>query len=191
MGHTTSSRPAWHRPVWLGLLVAISAALTTWFACVTPFVAFSVIAATTPTRRDALFVSVASWLANQAVGYGALHYPWTTNSIAWGAAIGVAALVGTFVAQWSVARLQRLRPSLQALAAFVSAFVVYESALYAVAVSALGGTRGFALSIVSRVLVINAVTLLGLYGLTQLAGVVGVVARRAGRVSSATIRVES
>ena len=40
----------WFRPVWLGLLVTISAAITVVFTCVTPFAAFAVIAAATVSR---------------------------------------------------------------------------------------------------------------------------------------------
>lgn len=185
MAHMTSDRAAWQRPVWLGLLIVASAALTTWFACVTPFVAFGVIAAMTLTRRDALLVTVAAWVANQAAGYGVLHYPWTTNSIAWGLAIGAAAVLGTLVAEWIVVRLQGIRSLLQVLTGFVSAFVVYELGLYAVAVSVLGGTMGFAASIVGQVLIVNTVTLLGLYGLNQLVAGPGFARRRAGRVSPA------
>jgi hypothetical protein len=181
----TSSEATWRRPLWLGLLIGVSGALTTVFACITPFVAVGVIAAMTLSRRAALCLTVAAWLANQAVGYGVLHYPWTTNSVAWGLALGGAAVVATLTAQWVVARLSAARSPIQALAAFVSAFAVYELGLYALGVSVLGGTRGFAPSIVGQVLVVNAVTLLGLYGLNQLAAVVGLVGRRAARVSPA------
>jgi hypothetical protein len=34
------------------------------------------------------------WLANQAIGFGLLHYPWTASSFGWGVTIGVAALAG-------------------------------------------------------------------------------------------------
>ena len=132
----------------LPLLIAASAALSTWFACITPFAAFGVIAATTLSRRNALGLTVAVWLANQAVGFGVLHYPWTGDSVAWGVAIGGAAVIGTLTAQWTIARLGSSRSPVQVLAAFVSSFALYELALYAVAVFSLGGTRAFAAPIV-------------------------------------------
>src|SRR5215467_3534558 len=95
----------WFRPVWLGLLVTISAAITTVFTCVTPFAAFAVVAAATVSRRDAVMLAVALWLTNQAVGFGLLYYPWTASTFAWGAALGVAAVIGALAALWTFARL--------------------------------------------------------------------------------------
>src|SRR5262249_27309748 len=85
----------WFRPVWLGFLVLISAAITIVFPCVAPFAAFGVIATLTVPRRDTVMLAAALWLANQAVGFGLLHYPWTASTLAWGGALGVAAVVGT------------------------------------------------------------------------------------------------
>lgn len=60
-----------------------------------------------------------------------------------------------------------------------SSFALAELALYAVAVSRLGGTRGFTAPIVGQVLVANAATLVGLYGLNQVVTVAtGYLARR-------------
>jgi len=172
------------RLAWLLLLIAASAALTTWFACITPFVAFAVIAATTLPHRSALCLTVAVWLANQAVGYGVLHYPWTVDSAAWGVAIGGATAIGVLTAYWTAARLRSLRSPVRTLAAFVSAFALYELTLYAVAVSILGGTRAFAPGIVAQVFLVNTVTFVGLYGLNQLAATVGVLNQRRRALAS-------
>jgi hypothetical protein len=167
MRQTTSNKARWQSLTWLSLLIAASAALTTWFACITPFVAFGVMAATTLSRRNALGLTVAVWLANQAVGFGLLHYPSTGTSVAWGVAIGGAAVIGTLTAQWAIGRLGSSRSAVQAIAAFVSAFALYELALYVVALSILGGTRAFAAPIVGQVLVVNTAAFIGLYGLNQ------------------------
>lgn len=173
-----TSTNVWLRPLWLGLLIATSAGLTTVYTCITPFAAFAVIAATTLSRRHALAVTVAVWLANQAVGFGVLHYPWTGKTFAWGLAIGAAALVGTLTAQWTVARLGSLRSPARTLAGFVSAFALYQLALYAAAVSMLGGTGAFAPRIIGQVLLVNAVTFVGLFGLSELVEAAGSLARR-------------
>jgi hypothetical protein len=86
-----------------------------------------------------------------------------------GIAIGAAAVLGTLVAHWTVARLGAFRSSVQVLAAFVPAFALYQLTLYAVAVSILGGTAAFVPEIVGRVFLVNAVTLVGLYGLNRVA----------------------
>jgi hypothetical protein len=155
-------------PLWLALLIGASAALTTSYTCITPFAAFAVIAATTLSRGHAVLLTVGLWLVNQAVGFGVLGYPWTATTLAWGVAIGAAAVLGTLAAHWTVGRLVAFRTPARALAAFAAAFVVYEVALYVAAVSALGGTEAFAPQIVGQVLVVNAATFVGLYGLGQL-----------------------
>jgi len=158
----------WFPPLWLALLTAISAVLTTVYTCITPFAAFAVVAATTLSRRQAVGLTVAVWLANQAVGFGALSYPWTARTLAWGVAIVAAAVIGTLAAQWTVRQFDSFRAPVRAVAAFVSAFALYQLALYAAAATTLGGTGAFVPSIIVRVLVVNALTLVGLVGLHQL-----------------------
>jgi hypothetical protein len=158
----------WFSPLWLGLLVAASATFTVVYTCITPFAAFAVIAAMTLSRGRAVGAIVAVWLADQAVGFGVLSYPWTARTFAWGVAIGAAAVIGTLAAQWTVHRLDAFRAPVRVVAAFVSAFALYQLALYAVAATTLGGGGAFAPSIVGRVLVLNALSLVGLAGLHQL-----------------------
>jgi hypothetical protein len=186
MGPTALPEAAWLRRVWLGLLIAASAALSTVFTCITPFAAFAVIGATSLSRWSAVGLTVVLWLANQAVGYGVLHYPWNANSFAWGVAIGGAAVIGTLAAQWTVARLGAFRSAVQVLVAFGPAFALYQLTLYAVAVSILGGTGAFVPRIVGQVFLVNTVTLVGLYGLDQLlASARSLTRRRSASVSPA------
>ena len=173
MRSMTSTEAAWLRPLWLGLLVVAGAALTTAFACITPFAAFAVIGAISLSRWNAACLTVVLWLANQAVGYGVLHYPWNAKSLAWGVTIGAAAVIGTVAAHWTLGRVRSLITPMQALAAFVAAFGVYQLTLYVVAVSLLGGTGAFVPQIIGQVLLVNAVTLVGLYGLDQLVAIAG------------------
>ena len=178
----------WFREVWLGLLVAISAAITVVFTCVTPFVAFAVIAAVTGSRRDAVMLAVALWFTNQAVGFGLLRYPWTASTLAWGAALGVAAVAGTLAALWALRRLGSLRPLARSSAAFLVAFVAYQLTLFAAAATWLGGTEMFAPGIVAQVLLINAVTLAGLFALRQVvAGAALLIRRRRAQASPAPL----
>jgi len=169
---------AWRRHSWLGLLIAASAALSLVFTCITPFAAFAVIGATSLSRWNAVRLTVVLWLANQAVGFGVLDYPWTARTFAWGVAIGGSAVVGTLAAQWAVVRLGAFRPWVQALGAFVPAFALYQLTLYAVAVSILGGAGAFVPEIVGRVFVVNALTLACLHGLNQLVAAAGYSALR-------------
>lgn len=189
MRSMTSADLVWLRLLWPGLLVALGAALTTVFACITPFAAFAAIAATSPSRAQAVGLAVALWLANQAVGYGVLHYPWNAGSVAWGVAIGAAAVLGTLAAEGSLRRLTAFGAPARSLVAFLAAFVTYQLALYAAAVTALGGTGAFAPRIVGQVLLVNAVALVGLYGLEQLRAGVHAAAKRRRQATVAPARL--
>ena len=185
MRSPSSSEASWLRPLWIAALIAAISVLTTIFACITPFAAFGVIAATAVSHRRALWLTAALWLANQAAGFGVLHYPWTVTTVAWGVAIGAAAVLGTLTASTALRRLLSLAAPLRVLAAFVAAFAAYELTLYAVALGVLGGTGAFSPLIVGQVLIVNAVTLVGLYGLDQLVvGLEAAVGRRRGALAS-------
>jgi hypothetical protein len=181
-----TERPTvWFRPLWLGLLITAIAALTTGYTCITPFAAFAVIAATTLSRRDAVILTVALWLTNQAVGFGVLNYPWTAPTLAWGVAIGAAAVIAALVAHAAVRQLAAFHALARMAAGFAGAFVLYEIALYAVAVTMLGGTGAFAPAIVGQVLFVNAVTLVGLVSLHQLVVGASALSRRRAHASPA------
>src|SRR5262249_40156303 len=154
------------------------------FTCVTPFAAFGVIAATAVSRRTALWLTGGLWLANQAAGVAVLHYPWDGSTVAWGVAIGAAAALGTPAARAALRRVAWPATPLAAFAAFVAAFAAYELALYAVAVSVLGGASAFAPSVVGQVLLINGVTLVGLYGLDQIVAALEAALLRRRRVGA-------
>jgi hypothetical protein len=93
-------------------------------------------------------------------------------------AIGIAAVAGTIAAHAAFSRLRSLGSPARGLVAFVAAFAIYQLALFAPAASVLGGVGTFTPRIVGQVLLVNAVTLVGLYGLDQLLGAVGALARR-------------
>jgi hypothetical protein len=165
---------SWHHQAWLVFLVVAVSGLSFVFACATPFAAFGVLAAMTLSRADAIRITIALWLADQAIGYAVLGYPRTVDSVSWGFAIGAAAVLSTIVAQLIVSRLRTARGLTQAVMAFGGTFIVYETALYTVAVAGLGGTGSFAAPIVGRILVINAAALAGLYALYLTGGVLGI-----------------
>jgi hypothetical protein len=175
----------WLRALWIGTLVALSAGLTTTYTCIVPFAALSVAAAMTLSRREAVVATAAVWFANQAAGFVGMSYPWTASTIGWGAAIGAAAIAGTLAAQWLLRRLGGWRPRTQVVTAFALAFAVYESMLYAAALS-LRGTGAFAPGIMAQVLIVNVVTLGGLWALNQLLAVASSSYRR--RVSPSPAR---
>jgi hypothetical protein len=159
---TRSIASAWPWFLWLAILIGSSLIFSVGFACAAPFAAIGAAAAVTLGRRDALLVSGLTWLINQCVGYGLLGYPWTSNSIAWGIALGAATLLAT-VAAGGIHRMKTAIPKgVRFGISFATAFLVFEAAIYAVALYFLGGLEDFTIGIVSRVLVINAATFVGL-----------------------------
>lgn len=175
----------WSHQLWLALLVAASAAFSFVFACATPFAAFAAAAALTLSRRDALRLTVAVWLANQVLGYAVLKYPWTANSFAWGAVLGAAALLTTVAARGVALRLAGRGYAVRALATLLAAFMVYEGVLFAVAVAWLGGTESFTLLIVGRIFSVNVVAFIGLYALHRVGVAVGLIGPSTLRLSAA------
>lgn len=154
--------PATRRPLWIALMVLASVIFSLGFACAVPLAAFAAIAALTMNRRDAFVLVGAVWLANQIAGFTLLHYPWTAESFAWGAALGGVALLSTVAAQWTKDHLEQGHMVLAA-AAFVAAFAVYEGTLFAISVAIGSGLSNYTPSVVRRIFAINAAAFAALY----------------------------
>jgi hypothetical protein len=140
--------------LWPALLVAASAAGTLVFACATPFAAFAAIAAATMKRQRAVLLVGAIWLLNQALGYGVLGYPESADSLAWGGAMGLAAITAAVVATASLPFFAARGWALGLGAAAILAFIAYEAVLVAF-VPVLGGASAFALPVVGEVALVN------------------------------------
>jgi hypothetical protein len=178
-GARASSAPSskggrWHHQLWLALLVLATVGFSLVFACAVPFAGLAVAAVLTLSRRDALGVTLAAWLANQLVGYLILDYPRTANSVAWGAVLGVTVLLTTLVARWAVLRLWAAGAVVGGLVALLAAFTFFEVVLLLVATAGLGGTSTFAPALVGRILGVNVVALAGLSILNRIGAAVGV-----------------
>lgn len=152
------------RTLWLAMLTAASLIFSYGLACAAPLAAFAAIGALTLPRRDAIVLIVAVWLTNQLAGFVLLDYPTTANSIAWGVALGVAALLGLFGAQIAVARMADHNPTAVWISTFLTAFVVYQVALFIPGVVALGDLANFAPAVVLEVFLVNAMAFAGLAG---------------------------
>jgi hypothetical protein len=169
-----SRAEAWKRPFWLALLVTASVAFSLGFACAMPFAALCAVAACTLPRRDAYYAAGAVWVANQAIGFVFLHYPWTVNCLAWGAAIGLSALLSTLAARWTRRRLMGARSWAACTVAFVAAFAAYEAALIAFSLP-LGGTGSFTPAVMAQVFAVNTVAAVGLFALHRAGAFIGIV----------------
>jgi hypothetical protein len=149
-------------------LLTVSCALASVaFACATPFAAFAVVAAAMLPLRPALLVVTGAWLVNQIIGFGVLHYPIDASTIAWGFAIGAAALLSTVTASSVLRMLPQGRTPLMLAIALVAAYAVYEFALLA-ASPFLGGEGAFTAAIVTRIGLTSAVWLAGLVAVCEI-----------------------
>jgi hypothetical protein len=166
--------PARRTALWTGLLVLASVVFSLGFACAVPLAAFAALAALTLSRRDALLLVGAVWLANQIAGFTVLHYPLEPSAFAWGAALGAIALASTLAAQWVKGRV----PLAGGVVAFFAAFAVYEGSLVAISLAFGSGISNFTPSIVRRILAINFAAFAALYLIHRM-GVFSGLAKRA------------
>jgi hypothetical protein len=159
------------------LIIVATVAFTLGFACEVPLAALGAVAALRLSRRDALMLIGAVWLANQIVGFAVLCYPWTAETLAWSAILGVVAVLTTMAAQQAAQRLAGTGQIVASCGAFVAAFAVYEGALFMASVSAMGGTEDFAPALVGEILTINAAAFVGLLVLNRLGAIIGLAAK--------------
>ncbi|MFO1125774.1 MAG: hypothetical protein U1E25_11125 [Methylocystis sp.] len=147
------------RALFAATFIATSLLFSFAWACALPLAGFAAVAALTSKRRDALLLTGAVWFANQAVGFLFLHYPTDPMTLFWGGALGVIALLSCE----SAGLLARRFPGVAGgLAAFLAAFVVYESLILAVTAATGPGVDHFTAPVVSRIFFINLATFAGL-----------------------------
>jgi hypothetical protein len=169
----------WRHPLWLGLLVGASMVFSLGLACAVPLAAFAAAAALSLSRRDALTLILLVWAANQLIGFTLLDYPWTATTFAWGVALGLVAIFATLAGRWVVRRSMKAGEAVTFTATFLTAFAVYEAALFAISEALLGGTEIYTAAIQGRIFAINAAAFVGLLVLNHLAASVGLANRPA------------
>jgi hypothetical protein len=147
--------------LWPAILAVAAVGGSLALTCVAPFAAFAVATASTLRLRSALATMAVIWLANQAVGFGALGYPWTLNTGLWGLAMGAAAMLATLAASGVLGRFRGSPGWLQLPLAFGTAFVVYEVIIMAVSLI-LGSGDVVAPALLGRLALIDAAWLGGL-----------------------------
>jgi hypothetical protein len=146
--------------LWVALVAGLSVIGSLAFACAAPLAAIAALAGTKMRAGEGAALVVAAWLANQLVGDLLLDYPQTFESFAWGAAIGVAALIG-FAAAHAVSRAGV--PELVTLAvALGAAFIAYEAVLFAATAVLPSSEEAFSLEIIGRIFAINAIAFVAL-----------------------------
>ncbi len=172
----TSDSALSRRLLWVGLLTIATVAATLALACATPFAALAALAALFLPRRDAFILIGVNWLANQAIGFGLMNYPWTWATLLAGIGLGVAALGCTGVAMLASASLRKATYPLAILGVFAATFVAYEGLNYLLSIGHNSGD--YTVSILLYLLYVNGLAFAVLLVLQRVAEVIGVAAPR-------------
>src|ERR1700733_259643 len=165
------------RAAWGAVLTTVSVLATLALACATPFAALAVIAVIFLPRREAFVLIGVNWVANQAIGYGLLHYPLSWSSFEGGVNIGIAAMASVGASILVYRPLLKFGTAAAIVGALVISFVVNEGALF---VTAMGHFEGdFAAPVTLYMFYLNGMALAGLLALQVVATAVGMVVPRA------------
>jgi hypothetical protein len=166
---TPSAKPF----IWGGILTVLTTASTLGLACGTPFAALATLAALFLSRRDAFALIAVNWLANQAIGFGLLHYPLNWDCYRGGISLGIAALLATMAAMLAQGALRSAATTLRAVGSFAVAFAAYEGSLFLM--SPAGRGADFAASVVLYIFNVNAIALVALLLLQTTAVALGLI----------------
>jgi hypothetical protein len=165
---TTDQSLAARPHAFVAILVSMSIAFSLGLACAVPFAALAAVAALTLGRRDALLLVGLAWLANQAVGFGLLHYPWTADTLGWGLALLAVSVLATLGAGMFAARFEARGRMGVALVVFLSAFALYEGSLVVVTLALGSGTEALAPNVIAEIFILNACAFGGLVAMSRL-----------------------
>jgi hypothetical protein len=147
-------------PLFCLVLLTSSCALASLaFACATPFAAFAVVASSLLPLTPALLVTAGAWIVNQAIGFGVLGYPLDLNTVFWGCAIGVAALLSALESKLLLHSQRSSSPAALGVALF-GAYAAYEVVLFASGL-VLGGTGACKFPNIVRLGILNLLWLIG------------------------------
>lgn len=159
--------------LWMGALVATAILFSFALACGMPFAALSAVAAIVFSSRDAMWLAGAGWLANQVIGFGFLGYPWDAMTIAWGAALGLSALMAVQLARFALGKVP-VAGAPRFILAFAAAWVGQQGTVLAASV-VLGGTAtAFAPEVIWFILWTNTLAFAALLGAQTIGARLGV-----------------
>jgi hypothetical protein len=156
------------RFAWIALVVSATIGLSLGLACAMPFAALAAVAALTLPHRDAFLLVGLAWIANQAVGFGLLHYPWTADTFGWGLVILAVSLLATLGAGICASRLDTQPRVFVACAAFLAGFAIYEGLLVLVTLAEGSATEALAPNVIAEIFALNAVVFLCLIAASRL-----------------------
>ncbi|HSZ74350.1 MAG TPA: hypothetical protein VK779_05980 [Rhizomicrobium sp.] len=163
---------------WVVFLTATSVLFTLALACAAPFAAIGAAAALFLQRRDAIWLTAITWLANQAVGFGFAHYPLDAQTFMWGGLLGISAFAATGAAMAADRVTRNWDRAFAAVLAFIAAFIAYEGFLYLVTQIVSPEPGDYAVKTVVMFLEINGCAFAGLILLQKIGSVLGLVVPR-------------
>ena len=161
------------RAIWIAVLFAATFLFSWRFACATPLAALAAVAVLTMSRNQALFLVIAAFALNQAIGFTLLNYPTDPSTLGWGAAIGVGALVAVACAYIGAQAARAHGAVMATIIAYVGATIGYQLVMWA-AYFVLPGM--FQWAVLIEVVQINTLAVLALMGVFALARMTGVAA---------------
>ncbi len=160
--------------LWVALLTAASTATTLALACATPFPALAALAAVHMRRREGVALMMLAWLASQFTGFVLLGYPRDGSTLAWGFALGTAA-VGSALAGSAAVRATGYRSVAARLSlAYAAGFTAYKGIIVGWALMLGGLHTATAPDLLAEQFVRNGAILIGLYALYRVLVAAGV-----------------
>ncbi len=160
--------------LWVALLTAASTATTLALACATPFPSLAALAAVHMRRPGGVALMLLAWAASQCVGFFLLDYPRDGSTLAWGVALGTAA-VGSALAGCAAVRALNYRSVAARLAlAYAAGFTAYKAIIVGWALVLGGLHTAMAPDLLAEQFVRNGAILIGLYALYRLLVAAGV-----------------
>lgn len=156
------STPTLAQPLWFAALLLASMGISFGFACAVPLAALAALGVLTLGRRTALLLILVVVAANQAVGFGILHYPRDAVTIAWGGAFLLVGVLAVFAADLTRKAVTALPAAGFYTLIFAAAFAAYEGGLFLLTLATSSDLYPYTAANVAHVLAINATTFVGL-----------------------------
>lgn len=153
--------------LWIVVLTLASTVATLALACATPFTALAALAATQMRARDGAPLMLLAWAVSQIVGFGLHNYPRDASTIAWGVALGMAAVACVIAARQAVNRVGNRSMLIQMAVAYLVATIAFKAVILLWSFGLGGVETTLSPSINARQFVRNGAILIGLYALCR------------------------
>lgn len=166
--------PALARNLWIGAMIAASTVTTLVLACATPYPALAALAALHARRAEGIALVVAAWIAAHITSFGLLHFSVDATNIAWGAAVGIAAIGSLIAADVTAKAMPNANYVARLSAGYVAAYIGFKAVVLLSVLALDSGWAAFTPEILMRQFVRYGLILAGLLVFHRLLGLAGV-----------------